>query len=144
MDFGLCAPALLNVGFSLAQIIIDLYKQMYNTALLKFIIMIIFTIILNILCEMGYAIISWFIVFIPFIFITVITTILLFVFGLDPKSGKYKYNVEYPEYYNPDNHTHNSQELNDSNNHDHNQDKNHDKKHKHKKDHNHHQHHEHN
>ena len=35
-------------------------------------------------------------VFIPFIFMTIITTTLLFAFGLDPKKGKYNYKVEYP------------------------------------------------
>ena len=30
-------------------------------------------------------------VFIPFIFMTVITTTLLFVFGFDPNKGRYKY-----------------------------------------------------
>ena len=56
--------------------------------------MIIFTIILNLLCQQGLGIISWFIVFVPFIFMTIITTILLFVFGLDPKKGTYNYSVE--------------------------------------------------
>ena len=93
----LCGPALLYIGFSIIQIIIDTFRQFYNTALLKFFVMIIFTIILNLLCEQGLTIISWFIVFVPFIFMTVIVTILLFVFGLDPKKGKYDYSVEYPD-----------------------------------------------
>ena len=88
---NLCAPALLYIGFSLIQIIIDTLRQSYNTAILKFFIMIIFTLILNILCKSGLTIISWFIVFIPFIFMTVITTTLLFVFGFDPNKGRYKY-----------------------------------------------------
>jgi len=92
----LCSPAILYVGFSLTQIIIDLFNQVYNTAFLKFLVMILFTIILNILCHNGLGIISWFIVFVPFIFMTVITTTLLFAFGLDPKKGKYDYSVEYP------------------------------------------------
>ena len=86
-----CAPALLYVAFSLTHIIIDTFKQMYNTALLKFIIMIIFTFVLNILCQRGLGIISWFIVFIPFITMTIITTLLLIVFGLSPSSGKKTY-----------------------------------------------------
>jgi hypothetical protein len=94
--FNICPPALLYLGFTLVQIIIDTYKSLYNTAFIKFIIMIIFTILLNILCDMGLDIISWFIVFIPFIFMTVIVTLLLFVFGLDPKKGKFNYNVQYP------------------------------------------------
>jgi len=92
----LCGPAILYIGFSLIQIIIDSFKKMYNVALLKFVVMIIFTIILNILCTLDLGIISWFIVFIPFIFMTVIVTLLLFVFGLDPKKGKYNYSVDYP------------------------------------------------
>jgi len=94
--FDLCPPAILYIGFSIIQVIIDLFKQMYNTAFLKFLVMIILTIVLNILCRHGLGIVSWFIVFIPFIFMTVITTVLLFVFGLDPQKGKYKYDVDFP------------------------------------------------
>jgi hypothetical protein len=93
----LCAPAALNLAFSLIQIIIDITKQMYNTALIKFFIAIIYTIILNLLCEKGFEVISWFIVFLPFIFMTIITTILLFVFGLNPKTGTYNYSISMPE-----------------------------------------------
>jgi hypothetical protein len=93
----LCAPALLYIAFSLTQIIIDIFKNLYNTAFLKFIVMIIFTVILNILCDRGLGIISWFIVFIPFIMMTIITSLLLFVFGLSPSTGSLKYNVtDYP------------------------------------------------
>jgi hypothetical protein len=91
---NICSPAIIYLGFSLTQIIIDIYKSMYNTAFLKFIVSIIFTIILNILCERNLHIISWIIVFIPFIFMTVITTILLYMFGLDPFFGKLKYDVQ--------------------------------------------------
>ena len=86
----ICAPALLYVAFSMAQIIIDIFKRMYNTAFFKFIVMIIFTFALNFLCNKGLGIVSWFIVFVPFIMMTVITTILLYVFGMDPQSGKLK------------------------------------------------------
>ena len=82
-----CAPALLYIAFSLTHIIIDVFKHMYNTALVKFIVMIIFTFLLNILCQRGLTVISWFIVFIPFITMTIITTLLLIVFGLSPFSG---------------------------------------------------------
>ena len=92
----ICAPALLYLVFSTVQILIDLFKNLYNTAFFKFIITIIFTILLNILCSQGLGIISWFIVFVPFISMTIITAILLFVFGLDPASGSLDYSVEYP------------------------------------------------
>ena len=86
--FGLCAPALIYVAFSLTQIIIDTFKGLYNTAFFKIIVMIIITILLNALCQSGMGIISWIIVFIPFIFMSVIVAILLYVFGLDPATGK--------------------------------------------------------
>lgn len=85
---NLCGPALIYLIFSLTQIIIDLFKNLFNTALLKFIVMIIFTTLLDILCKRGLGVISWMIVFVPFIFMTLITSILLFTFGLDPGSGK--------------------------------------------------------
>lgn len=93
---SLCPPAILYLGFSLIQIIVDIFKNMYNTAIVKFIVMIVFTLILNILCNSGLTIISWMIVFIPFIMMTILTSILLFVFGLSPTSGKLDYKIEYP------------------------------------------------
>ena len=79
-----CAPTLIFIGFSLIQIIIDLYKGVLNEAFIKFIVMIVFSIILNILCDLGYKVIAWFIVFIPIIMMTLISTLLLKVFGTNP------------------------------------------------------------
>lgn len=84
----LCAPALIYVAFSLTQIVIDTFKGLYNTAFFKVIVMIIITILLNSLCQAGMGVISWIIVFVPFIFMSVIVAILLYVFGLDPATGK--------------------------------------------------------
>jgi len=85
---NLCAPALIYIAFSLTQIIIDTFNGMYNTAFLKVIVATIITILLNALCQSGMGIISWIIVFIPFIFMSVIIAILLYAFGLDPATGK--------------------------------------------------------
>lgn len=94
----LCGPALIYLVFSLTQIIIDIFKNLYNTAFLKFIVMIVFTILLNILCEKGLGVVSWVIVFIPFIFMTLITSILLLTFGLTPSRGRVRdYEVKYYE-----------------------------------------------
>ena len=82
-----CAPAMLYLAFSITQIIIDIFKNLYNTAFLKFLVMIVFTIALNLLCQSGLGVISWFIVFLPFIMMTVITSLLLFVLGLHPSKG---------------------------------------------------------
>jgi predicted membrane protein len=87
---NLCGPVVLYLGFSLIQIIIDIFREHFNVALLKFIVMIVFATVLNILCSQNLTIVAWLIVFIPFIFMTVITTLLLIAFGLDPKLGKIK------------------------------------------------------
>ena len=73
-----CPPAFIYIIFSLTQIIIDTIKGQYNTAFFKFIVSILITFLLNALCKNGMSVISWLIVFIPFIFMTVIVTILLY------------------------------------------------------------------
>ena len=87
---SLCAPALVFIAFSLTQIIIDMYKSMYNTALVKMTVMVVFTIILNVLCQRGMGVVAWIIVFIPFIMMSVITVLLLTFFGLAPTVGSAK------------------------------------------------------
>ena len=90
---GLCGPALVYIGFSLIQIFIDIYAGVFNSAFLKFIIMIIFTLILNILCSLGFTVIAWVLVFIPIIMMTIISTLLLRVFGLDPDQKDLRQNL---------------------------------------------------
>ena len=92
---NLCAPAMLYVVFSITQIIIDIFKNLYNTAFLKFLVMIVFTIALNLLCQMGLGVVSWLIVFVPFIMMTIITTLLLFVMGLSPSKGRNRVKVDH-------------------------------------------------
>ena len=85
-----CGPVLLYLGFSLIQIIIDIFKNLYNTAFLKFVVMIIFAFILNLLCSLNLNVISWLLVFIPFISMTFLVSVLLIVFGLNPTKGQRK------------------------------------------------------
>jgi hypothetical protein len=87
---SLCPPALIYLIFTVTQIGIDVVKGYFNTAFMKLWQTVIFTILLQFLCNAGLGIISWIIVFIPFMLMTVITVMLLTVFGLDPKSGKVK------------------------------------------------------
>ncbi len=79
-----CAPTLIFIGFSLIQILVDLYKGVINQAFIKFIVMIVFSVIINILCDLGLKVIAWFIVLIPIIMMTLISTLLLKVFGTNP------------------------------------------------------------
>jgi ABC-type bacteriocin/lantibiotic exporter with double-glycine peptidase domain len=93
---SICPPALIYLAFSLTQIVIDTFKGLYNTAFLKFIVMITITFLLNALCQGGMSIISWVLVFIPFIFMTVIVAILLYVFGLDAATGTLNFKCDAP------------------------------------------------
>lgn len=84
----ICTPALIYLVFSSTQVIIDTVKGSYNVALVKLWVTLIFTILLNFLCNRGLGIVSWIIVFIPFILMTVIVTLILVMFGLDPITGR--------------------------------------------------------
>ena len=88
---NLCAPAVIYLIFSITQLLIDTYKGLYNTVFIKSIVTIMVTLLLNILCEQGLSTVSWIIVFIPFILMTVIVSMLLYVFGLDAATGKLNY-----------------------------------------------------
>ena len=91
----ICAPALIYVAFSFTHIVIEMFRRNYNTAFIKFIVMGIFTILLNILCSRGLTIVSWFIVFIPFIVTTFITTILVYTFGTSVLKGETNDTTDY-------------------------------------------------
>ena len=84
---NLCPPALIYIIYSITQIGIDTARGEYNTAFLKFWVAIVFTFLLNHLCSMGLGIISWLIVFIPFILIFPIIIICLFPIAV------YKYSI---------------------------------------------------
>ena len=91
---NLCAPAIIYLLFSMTQILIDTFKGLYNTAFMKGIVMVMVTLLLNILCERGLSIVSWIIVFIPFILMTVIVSMLLYIFGLDAATGSLNYKCD--------------------------------------------------
>ena len=85
---NLCSPALIYLIFSLTHVIIDIFKEDYNQSFFKFIVMIFFTILLHLLCQRGLGVISWLLVFIPFISLSFFSAMLLYVFGLNPSKGK--------------------------------------------------------
>ena len=84
----LCTPALIYILFSVTQIMIDMFKGLFNTAFIKFCISFLITLLLHYLCVSGYKVVSWIIVFIPFILMTIITYILLLSLGMDPYKGR--------------------------------------------------------
>jgi len=84
----ICTPALLYLLLCTIQIILDFMNGLYNTAFVKMIVTIIITFFLNILCEMDLGFISWIIVLIPFLFMTLIVGIILYALGYDIATGK--------------------------------------------------------
>ncbi len=89
----MCSPAIIYMIFSITHVFIELFRKNYNTAFVKFMTMVLFTVLLNILCERNLTIVSWFLVFIPFIVTTFITTILMMTFGISFFDKDLKYNI---------------------------------------------------
>tara|TARA_B000000477_G_C5958283_1_gene170958 strand:+ start:200 stop:472 length:273 start_codon:yes stop_codon:yes gene_type:complete len=56
---------------------------------------------LDLLCKSGLTVLSWIIVFMPFILLTAITLLLLFSLGLSPDQGFLKYEVKNDNDVNP-------------------------------------------
>ena len=90
---NICAPALVYLCFSLIQIIIDMYKKQFYTAFFKFWTMLIFTTLLNILCERGLSVVSWMFVFVPIITMTILLVILIYFLGFNPGQINKKFNI---------------------------------------------------
>lgn len=89
---NLCSPAILYVGFCLTHIIIDTIREQYPSAIMKFLIMVVFTLILDMLCKRGLGTVSWLLVLIPFVSMTLITAILLSMFGVNTYSSTVRLN----------------------------------------------------
>ncbi len=81
-------PALIYLIFSFSHVVIDTYKGLYNTAIIEIWISAVFTILLNLLCMQNLGFIAWIIISIPFILMTVIASLLLFMFKLNPATGQ--------------------------------------------------------
>ena len=90
---NLCPPAIVYLLFSITQILIDMYNQLYNEAVTKMIVAAMVTLLLNILCEKGLIVVSWLIVLVPFIFMTFIMAIILYIFGVEAITHHSEHNI---------------------------------------------------
>lgn len=81
-------PALIFLVYSFTHVVIDTYKGLYNTAVIELWIGVVFTLLLNALCEQELGIVAWLIISIPFLLMTVIASLLLFMFRLNPATGQ--------------------------------------------------------
>ena len=83
----LCMPALIYFIYSFSQVILDSGKGFYNLAIMKMVVTVLFTLMLNVLCHNKLTFVSWLIILIPFILMSMIVSIILIFFGLDPLTG---------------------------------------------------------
>lgn len=84
----LCMPALIYLVYAFTHVVIDTYRGLYNTAVIELWVGVVFTLLLNVLCDQDLGIIAWLIISIPFLLMTVIASLLLFVFRLNPATGQ--------------------------------------------------------
>ena len=89
--FKLCAPALIYLCFTIIQIVLDMFKELYQEALFKLVAMIIITLMLNILCEQNLELVAWIIVLVPFILMTEMIIMLAYIFGVNTYNGTIDY-----------------------------------------------------
>jgi len=94
----ICPPALIYLVFVLTQVIIDFYKKHYNLAITKFIQMVIFTLLLNVLCQRGMSYLSWLLVLIPFIFMSFMTALILYIFNFNDQETSIEDDADCKDY----------------------------------------------
>lgn len=73
----LSEPAIVCGLLSFARILVELYNGNASNALLQACITAVFMVLLELLCRWNHTVIAWFMVLIPFLFMTVIASILL-------------------------------------------------------------------
>lgn len=79
-----CTPALIYLIFMMIHVIIQTSQNQWNHAIIRLLIGVLMTLLLQVLCMKGMTLLSWIIVFIPFIFYTYMMILLYHVFGIDP------------------------------------------------------------
>jgi hypothetical protein len=84
----LCMPALLFLVFATTNVVIDTSKGNYNRAFVEVLITILVTFVLNVLCNQDLSVVSWIVVMIPFLLMCLVAVLLVYGFGMDPKTGQ--------------------------------------------------------
>ena len=79
----ICPPAFINLIFTMIHATVSVFEKKYKKANLQFVVGIIITIFLQLLCMGNLEMLSWIIVFVPFILYTYIISALYYKFGLD-------------------------------------------------------------
>ena len=83
----LCSPALISLAFSIIQLILDMSQGKFKLAIAKLFICLIFTYLLNLLCEQKLTQLSWIIISLPFLFMGYISLLLVYALGFSDLNG---------------------------------------------------------
>ena len=83
----LCSPALIYLAFSIIQLILDISQGKYRLAIAKLFICLLFTYLLNVLCEQRLTQLSWIIISLPFLFMGYMSLLLVYALGFSDING---------------------------------------------------------
>ena len=86
----ICSPALIYVIYMTIQIVLDIFQGFYNKSFVKIILLFVIGAGLNMLCENGYFVLAWILVFIPFVLMSLIVVMILFLIKKKETSGDIK------------------------------------------------------
>jgi hypothetical protein len=81
----LCKPALIYLIFSTTQILFDIYGKFFELAIIKLVVSILITFVLDSLCKSGLSSVSWVFIFVPFMLMTIVISILLLAVSVNYK-----------------------------------------------------------
>ena len=79
-----CTPAFIYLIFMFIHVLMQMVNQKWNHAMVQLLVGLLMSLLLQVLCMRGMSVLSWIIVFIPFILYTYMMILLYHVFGLEP------------------------------------------------------------
>lgn len=85
---SLCPPAAVYAVYALTQVAAKIFRTEYTEALIELTASSLFVVLLNYLCSIGRSTIAWLIIFVPFVFMSVLIGLLIFLFGHDAAAGR--------------------------------------------------------
>ena len=86
----ICPPALIFVIYMTIQVVIDIFQGFYNRSFVKIVLLFLIGGGLNMLCENGYVIVAWVLVFVPFVLMSLVVVLILFLLKKKETSGDVK------------------------------------------------------
>lgn len=98
---NMCLPSVIFILFSLIQIFIDIANGFLSDGFMKIIVTYVMMILLNILCKQNLEVVAWIIVFIPFIFMSVIISLLGKLFKTSTDNNSMPYTLYQDSAYSP-------------------------------------------